>query len=124
MVVDNERINNRFREGYNKLRVIDVATKTGTFYPVAEAPRQISDRDEGAAVLSPDGSKVAFIMDSVLHVMPVNADGSPAGPGRGDHAPRWPTCRRGPATRRRSCTSRPTGCARSAPTAAAPATSR
>jgi Tol biopolymer transport system component len=33
MVVDNERINNRFREGYNKLRFIDIASKQGTFYP-------------------------------------------------------------------------------------------
>lgn len=79
MVVDNERINNRFREGYNKLRVIDLASKQGTFYPVAVAPRQISERDEGAAVLSPDGTKVAFIMDSVLNVMPVKPDGSPSG---------------------------------------------
>ena len=79
VLVDNERINNRFREGYNKLRVIDLATRQGRFYAVAPAPRQISERDEGAAVLSPDGTKVAFIMDSVLHVMPVNADGSPAG---------------------------------------------
>ena len=79
MVTDNERINNRFREGYNKLRVIDLATRQGRFYAVAQPPRQISERDEGAAVLSPDGAKVAFIMDSVLHVMPVNADGSPAG---------------------------------------------
>ena len=82
MVVDNERINNRFREGYNKLRFIDVASKQAIFYPVAEAPRHISERDEGAAVLSPDGTKVAFIMDSVLHVMPVAPDGSPAGPAR------------------------------------------
>lgn len=77
MVVDNERINNRFREGYNKLRVIDVTSKQAKFYPVAEAPRHISERDEGAAVLSPDGTKVAFIMDSVLHVMPVGPDGAP-----------------------------------------------
>ncbi len=79
MLVDNERMNNRFREGYNKLRVIDVAARTGVFYPVAEVPRQISDREEGAAAVSPDGTKVAFIMDSVLHVMPLNPDGSPAG---------------------------------------------
>jgi hypothetical protein len=72
LLVDNERINNRFREGYNKLRVIDLATGPGTFYAVAPAPRQISERDEGAAVLSPDGTKVAFIMDSLLHVMPLN----------------------------------------------------
>ena len=82
MLVDNERINNRFREGYNKLRVIDIGTKTAKFYPVAEVPKQVSDREEGAAVLSPDGKTVAVIIDSVLHTMPVNADGSPAGPAR------------------------------------------
>lgn len=82
MVVDDDRINNRFREGYNKLRVIDLATGQGRFYAVAPAPRQISERDEGAAVLSPDGTRVAFIMDSLLHVMPLNPDGSPAGPAR------------------------------------------
>jgi len=82
MVVDNERINNRFREGYNKLRVIDLATRQAVFYGVAPAPRQISERDEGAAVLSPDGRRVAFIMDSLLHLIPVNPDGSPAGPAR------------------------------------------
>ena len=79
MLVDNQAVNNRFREGYNKLRVIDLATKTGIMYPVADAPQQISDREEGAAALSPDGKQVAFIMDSVLHVMPLNPDGSPAG---------------------------------------------
>jgi Tol biopolymer transport system component len=79
VLVDNERINNRFREGYNKLRVIDIAAKTGTFHAVADAPKQISDREEGAAVLSPDGKTVALIVDSVLNTLPVNADGSPAG---------------------------------------------
>jgi len=79
VLVDNERINNRFREGYNKLRVIDVAAKTGTFHAVAEAPKQISDREEGAAVLSPDGKTVALIVDSVLNTLALNADGSPAG---------------------------------------------
>ncbi|AWG45825.1 hypothetical protein AM586_15230 [Massilia sp. WG5] len=82
LLVDNERINNRFREGYNKLRVIDLATGQGSFHAVAPAPRQISERDEGAAVLSPDGTRVAFIMDSLLHLMPLNPDGSPAGPAR------------------------------------------
>jgi Tol biopolymer transport system component len=82
LLVDNERINNRFREGYNKLRVIDVASGQGTFYAVAPSPRQISERDEGAAVLSPDGTRVAFIMDSLLHVIPLSRDGSPAGPAR------------------------------------------
>ena len=82
ILVDNERINNRFREGYNKLRVIDLATRSGTFYAVAPVPRQIAERDEGAAALSPDGSKVAFIMDSRLHVMPLGPTGAPTGPAR------------------------------------------
>lgn len=79
LVVDNERINNRFREGYNKLRVIDAAGGEASFHAVAEAPRQVSDREEGAAALSPDGSKLAVIIDSRLHVMPMNPDGTPAG---------------------------------------------
>ncbi|MET0982310.1 MAG: amidohydrolase family protein [Telluria sp.] len=82
ILVDNERINNRFREGYNKLRVIDLATGTGTFYPVAPIPQQISERDEGAAALSPNGRWIAFIMDSKLHVMPLGANGAPTGPAR------------------------------------------
>ncbi len=80
MFVDNDRINPRFREGYNKLRVADIATKTATWYPVGPMPAAVSDRTEGAAAWSPDGTKVAFISDSVLKVMPVNADGSPSGP--------------------------------------------
>lgn len=82
VLVDNERINNRFREGYNKLRVIDVGAKTGRFHAVAAAPQHIADREEGAAALSPDGTQVAFIMDAVLHVIPLNPDGSPAGPAK------------------------------------------
>ena len=82
VLVDNERINNRFREGYNKLRVIDVGAKTGRFHAVAPAPQHIADREEGAAALSPDGKQVAFIMDAVLYVIPLNADGSPAGPAK------------------------------------------
>ena len=80
MFVDNDRVNPRFREGYNKLRVVDVASKTATWYAVGPIPATISDRTEGAAVWSPDGKKVAFISESVLQVIPTNADGSPAGP--------------------------------------------
>src|SRR5262249_18198836 len=68
------------REGYNKLRVADIAAKTATWYAVGPAPAAVSDRTEGAAAWSPDGTKVAFISDSVLKVMPTNPDGSPAGP--------------------------------------------
>jgi len=80
MITDNDRVNPRFREGYNKLRIIDIATKTATWYPVGPAPASISDRTEGAAVWSPDSTKVAFVSESLVKVMPTNVDGSPAGP--------------------------------------------
>jgi len=94
MITDNDRVNPRFREGYNKLRVIDIATKTATWYPVGPTPAAISDRTEGAAAWSPDGTKVAFISDSVLKIMPTNADGSPSGPAvqitnEASDAPTW-----------------------------------
>lgn len=80
VTADVNRINNRFREGYTQLRVLDPAAKTGTFYPVGPAPAVIADRVEGYPVVSPDGSKVAFVMDGLLTIMPLNPDGSPAGP--------------------------------------------
>lgn len=80
IVVDSNRVNNRFREGYNVLRVIDIATKSGVIYPVAAPPQQIADRGEAHPVVSPNGKYVAFVMDAVLHVMQLNTDGSPAGP--------------------------------------------
>jgi Tol biopolymer transport system component len=80
MVVDNDRVNPRFREGYNKLRVIDIASKTATWYPVGPEPASVSDRTEGSAVWSPDGTKVAFTSDAVLKVMPTSPDGAPSGP--------------------------------------------
>src|SRR5205814_328335 len=80
MFVDNDRVNPRFREGYNKLRVADIATKTATWYAVGPAPAAVSDRTEGAAAWSPDGKHVAFVSDSVPKGMPTNPGGSPSGP--------------------------------------------
>ncbi|WNG17196.1 amidohydrolase family protein [Cystobacter fuscus] len=79
-VCDAERVNNRFREGYNKLRIIDINNKTAVFHAVGPTPASISERNEAGPVWSPDGRKMAFIMDSLLYVMPVNPDGSPNGP--------------------------------------------
>src|SRR6266566_8712700 len=66
MVVDNDRVNPRFREGYNKLRVIDIATKTATFYGVGPEPASISDRTEGAAVWSPDSPEMKSNVDIII----------------------------------------------------------
>ena len=92
--------------------------------PSARAPRQVSDREEGAAVL------FARRQDRRLrHGLGAAHDSGqrqtarrPARPRRS--RPRSPTCPRGPATRRRSSTSRPTSCAWSTPTARAPRTCR
>nr|WP_231408392.1 amidohydrolase family protein [Streptomyces sp. MC1] len=75
---DRNRLNRRFREGYNVIRVVD--TRTGqwaAYLPAAHA--SLSDRGNSGPVWSPDGTAMAFVMESALWVMPVHPDGSPAG---------------------------------------------
>lgn len=72
--------NSRYREGRNYIRTVNVDTGTWAFHEPGPLPEQISDRYEAGPVWSPDGHWMAFIMRSVLHVMPVTADGTPTGP--------------------------------------------
>lgn len=75
---DRNRLNQRFREGYNVIRVIDTSTGQWTTHlPMPHA--SLSDRGNAGPVWSPDGTAMAFIMESALWVMPVAPDGSPAG---------------------------------------------
>lgn len=74
--------NSRFREGRNFIRTVNVDTGTWTFHEPGPLPDQVSDRYEAGPVWSPDGRWMAFIMRSVLHVMPVAEDGTPTGPAR------------------------------------------
>ncbi|MFD3505654.1 amidohydrolase family protein [Streptomyces sp. NPDC058678] len=75
---DRNRLNPRFREGYNVIRVVDTGTGQWTAHqPTPHA--SLSDRGHGGPVWSPDGSAMAFIMESALWVMPVHPDGTPAG---------------------------------------------
>ncbi|MFI1355447.1 amidohydrolase family protein [Streptomyces sp. NPDC020898] len=75
---DRNKLNDRFREGYNVIRVVD--TGTGQWTAHLPAPHaSLSDRGAGGPVWSPDGSAMAFIMESALWVMPVHPDGVPAG---------------------------------------------
>ncbi|MFB7274638.1 amidohydrolase family protein [Streptomyces sp. NPDC056244] len=75
---DRNRLNQRFREGYNVIRVVDTRTGAGTVHlPLPHA--SLSDRGDGGPVWSPDGSAMAFVMESALWVMPVGPDGTPAG---------------------------------------------
>ncbi|GAA1286160.1 amidohydrolase family protein [Streptomyces javensis] len=75
---DRNRLNQRFREGYNLIRVID--TSTGAAVQHAVAPHtSLSDRYDSGPVWSPDGRHMALIVESALWLLPVRADGTPDG---------------------------------------------
>ncbi|GAA0585479.1 amidohydrolase family protein [Streptomyces crystallinus] len=78
---DRNRLNARFREGYNLIRVVD--TETGTARLHAVAPHvSVSDRYDSGPVWSPDGRWMALIVESALCLLPVAPDGTPQGPPR------------------------------------------
>ncbi|MYX99429.1 amidohydrolase family protein [Streptomyces sp. SID486] len=78
---DRNRLNRRFREGYNLIRVLD--TRTGTEKRHLPAAHQsLSDRAAAGPVWSPDGRRMALVAESVLWLLPVTGDGTPAGPAR------------------------------------------
>ncbi|MEU7041117.1 amidohydrolase family protein [Streptomyces varsoviensis] len=75
---DRNRLNQRFREGYNLIRVVDAATGKDRLH--AAAPHvSISDRYDSGPVWSPDGRSMALIIESALWVLPVRPDGTPDG---------------------------------------------
>ncbi|MGW4729706.1 amidohydrolase family protein [Streptomyces shenzhenensis] len=75
---DRNRLNRRFREGYNVIRVVDTVTGEWTAHlPLPHA--SLSDRGSSGPVWSPDGTMMAFVMESALWIMPVASDGTPAG---------------------------------------------
>lgn len=68
----------RFREGLNKILVIDRATGEGRYLdPLPD--RSIQTRGDDGPVWSPDGRKMAFVVASVLWVVDVHPDGTFAG---------------------------------------------
>ncbi|MYV96051.1 amidohydrolase family protein [Streptomyces sp. SID1034] len=75
---DRNRLNLRFREGYNVIRVVD--TRTGADRLHAVAPHvPICDRYDSGPVWSPDGRWMAVVVESALCVLPVAPDGTPQG---------------------------------------------
>ncbi|MFJ9407773.1 amidohydrolase family protein [Streptomyces sp. NPDC101393] len=75
---DRNRLNRRFREGYNVIRVLDTESGASRLHPVAEHV-SIADRYDSGPVWSPDGRWMAVIAESALWVLPVRADGTPDG---------------------------------------------
>ncbi|WP_149194061.1 amidohydrolase family protein [Luteimonas suaedae] len=71
----------RFREGTSQILTADVASGELQYWEPAPF-KSLSTRGEDGPVYSPDGSALAFVMESALWTMPVDGDGYPAGPAR------------------------------------------
>ncbi|AEW99522.1 amidohydrolase family protein [Streptantibioticus cattleyicolor] len=78
---DRNRLNQRFREGYNLIRVVDTADGTSRLHTAAPHT-SLSDRYDSGPVWSPDGRWMAVIVESALWLLPVRPDGTPDGPAR------------------------------------------
>ncbi|MFF0246448.1 amidohydrolase family protein [Streptosporangium sandarakinum] len=71
----------RYREGLSKILLVDRATGAGTY--IDPAPhRSLQTRGDDGPVWSPDGTMLAFAMESLLWVLPVDRTGRPTGPAR------------------------------------------
>ncbi|GAA4006079.1 amidohydrolase family protein [Streptomyces plumbiresistens] len=75
---DRNRLNQRFREGYNLIRVVDTTTGTAVLHALAPHT-SLSDRYDSGPVWSPDGRWMAVVAESALWLLPVRADGTPQG---------------------------------------------
>lgn len=71
----------RFREGTNQLMLVST-TGAPPRRPDALAHRSIGTRETDGPVWSRDGSKMAFVTEGRLHVMPTTPTGDTAGPPR------------------------------------------
>ncbi|MFG3281461.1 amidohydrolase family protein [Streptomyces sp. NPDC048111] len=76
---DRNRLNLRFREGYNVIRVVDTGTGADRLHAVAPHA-SIADRYDSGPVWSPDGRWMAVVVESALCLLPVAPDGTPQGP--------------------------------------------
>ncbi|MGW7260608.1 amidohydrolase family protein [Streptomyces sp. NPDC054834] len=75
---DRNRLNSRFREGYNLIRIVDATTGTARLHAVAPHT-SIADRYDSGPVWSPDGRWMAVVVESTLCLLPVDPDGTPRG---------------------------------------------
>ena len=69
----------RFREGTSSILTVDLAMGKQQFFEPAPY-ESVTTRTEDGPIYSPNGKEMAFILDDLLHVMPVDANGHPAGP--------------------------------------------
>ncbi len=69
----------RFREGTSQILTVDLATGAEKYTEPAPF-KSLSTRGEDGPLYSPDGKSVAFVMDSVLWIQPVDRNGVPDAP--------------------------------------------
>lgn len=69
----------RYREGLSEILTVDVASGAGRYQPIAPE-KSIGTRGDDGPVWSPDGTRMAFVFASRLHVAPVDAQGQLTGP--------------------------------------------
>lgn len=68
----------RFREGTSQILTVEVATGKAQFFEPAPF-ESITTRTEDGPVYAPNGKELAFVMDDLLYVMPVDTHGLPNG---------------------------------------------
>ena len=68
----------RFREGTSQILTVDLSTGKLTYSEPAPF-KSLSTRGEDGPIYSPDGSALAFVMDSLLWIQPVDQNGIPSG---------------------------------------------
>lgn len=71
----------RFREGTSLIETVDLATGKTTLTEPAPY-KSISTRSVDGPIYSPDGTRMAFVMDGYLWVRPVDSNGIPTGEAR------------------------------------------
>ncbi|GAA0625228.1 amidohydrolase family protein [Kribbella sandramycini] len=71
-------VSKRFREGTSQLLYVDVATAELEY--VEPMPfRSLATRGDDGPVFAPDGNHLAFVVESLLYVVPVDGRGRPTG---------------------------------------------
>lgn len=69
----------RFREGTSQILTVNVDTGEQTFQAPGAADSSLSTRGDDGPVWSPDGESMAFVANSLLHLMPVDPTGTATG---------------------------------------------
>jgi len=75
----------RYREGLSEILTVDLGSGEIVYRP-ALPHRSLGTRGDDGPVWSPDGTRLAFVLASLLHVVTVDARGAPTGPPRAINA--------------------------------------